>query len=197
MKKSPLTIGIDLDDVLLDFNSSLCVFHNQKYGTNYKLSDITKFRFEEIWNITFEQIVARIAEFYEHDLHWNSTPIPGAVSAIEKLQQKHRLIIVTAKPDSLKDKTAEWLQMHYGNAFASVHFIGSLHGNKDGKKRTKREVCDELGIDMFIEDSMENAVNIASPTRPVFLLDKPWNQGELVGNIKRVKGWEGVMEVLG
>ena len=87
--------------------------------------------------------------------------------------------------------------MHYGNAFASVFFLGSLHGNKDGKKRTKREVCDELGIDIFIEDSMENAVNIASPTRPVFLLDKPWNQGELVGNVKRVKGWEGVMEVLG
>ena len=44
---------------------------------------------------------------------------------------------------------------------------------------------------------MENAVNIASPTRTVFLLDKPWNQGELVGNVRRVRGWERVVEVLG
>ncbi len=198
MKKSPLTIGIDLDDVLLDFNTSLCEYHNSTYGTSYKLSDIVNYHFEHVWNIPADIVIDRIADFYQHELHWNSNPIPDAISSIKKLlSQNHRLVIVTAKPDTLKDKTHEWLQKHYGDAFHSVHFVGSYHSNINGKKRTKREVCDELGVHIFIEDSMENAMNIASDGRQVFLLDKPWNQGELSGNIKRVKGWEEVIEVLG
>lgn len=196
VKHHPLTIGIDLDDTLLDFNSTLCEFHNQKYGTNYKRSDITKYRLDDIWNATYEQIVERIDEFYHTDLHWNSAPMEGAPEVIRELQKKHRLIIITAKPDYLREKTLMWLDKHYKDAFKEIHFLGEFHGTSDHKKKSKGELCDEIGVDIFIEDSMANAKNIARLHRPVLLLDSPWNQGELPENVKRVKGWVEVVNYI-
>jgi uncharacterized HAD superfamily protein len=194
MKQKPLTIGLDLDDVLLDFNAGLCEFYNANYGTSYKREDFTEFALEKIWNVSTEEVKQRIGEYYADDSHWNTTPMPGAVSAVQKLRSlNHKLVIVTAKPDTLREKTHEWLLKHFGEVFQSVHFVGHLHLNNDGKKKTKREVCDELGVHVFVEDSMDNAINIVSADRPVFLIDSPWNKGPLPENVKRVKGWEEII----
>jgi uncharacterized HAD superfamily protein len=194
MNKKTLTIGIDLDDVLLDFNTALCEFYNSSYGTNYKREDFTDFYLERLWNVPTEEVKKVISEFYDHDTHWNTSPMPGAVSAIQKLfSQNHNLVIITAKPDTLRDRTQDWLMKHFGEVFQSVHFVGHYHLNTDGKKRTKREVCDELGVDIFIDDSMDNVVSVVGPERPAFLIDSPWNQGDVPQNAKRVKGWDEIM----
>lgn len=194
MSKNPLTIGIDLDDVLLDFNRTLLKFHNANYGTAYVREEITNFHIDELWKCTFEEAVARIATFYETDLHWSAMPVAGAVSAIEKLREKHTLIIVTAKPDTLRERTHEWLDRHFPGSFKEVHFTGHFHGNADAIKRTKREVCDGIGVQLFIDDSFSNATDIVSADRPVLLLDSPWNQGDLPTNVTRVMDWEDILQ---
>jgi uncharacterized HAD superfamily protein len=49
-------IGIDLDDVLLNFNDAFLDFHNSTYSTSNKREDITSFYLEEIWGISKEEI---------------------------------------------------------------------------------------------------------------------------------------------
>lgn len=104
---------------------------------------------------------------------------------------------MTAKPDYLREKTQIWLNKHYGDVFKEIHFIGEIHANQNGHKKSKGELCDEIGVDIFIEDSMANARNIARLHRPVLLIDSPWNQGELPDNVRRVSGWREVMEIVG
>lgn len=104
---------------------------------------------------------------------------------------------MTAKPDYLREKTQIWLNKHYGDVFKEINFIGEFHANQNGHKKSKGELCDEIGVDIFIEDSMANARNIARLHRPVLLIDSPWNQGELPDNVRRVSGWREVMEIVG
>jgi uncharacterized HAD superfamily protein len=51
----------------------------------------------------------------------------------------------------------------------------------------------ELGIEVFIDDSLHNAEDIASIGIPVYLLDAPWNQGETGQLIKRVYSWKEII----
>ena len=41
-------IGVDLDDVLLDFNDTLFAYHNRKYGTKCERKNNTDFYLEKI-----------------------------------------------------------------------------------------------------------------------------------------------------
>ena len=47
-----MKIGIDFDEVIADSVSLIVRMHNERYGTNLKKSDITSYKFEEVWGIT-------------------------------------------------------------------------------------------------------------------------------------------------
>ena len=57
----------------------------------------------------------------------------------------------------------------------------------------KVSVAEKFGISVFIED----AGQIAKAMKiPVFLFDRPWNQGKLPANVLRVKSWSQIREML-
>lgn len=184
-------IGFDLDDVLMDFNNSLCIFHNREYGTTYSRNDIFTFNLEKVWNCGREQAVRRVLDFYDSELHTNILPVIGAVDGILALKDSYDLYIVTAKPEALKDQTYRWLHKHFYHAFKDVYFTNHFLG--EGPRRSKGEICRELGIDLFIDDSLENAYSIATVGVPVLLFDTPWNQEDVAPPIHRVKGWEQIV----
>ena len=63
--------------------------------------------------------------------------------------------------------------------------------------RLKSDVCKELGVEVMIEDSLSQAKEIAPCVRKIFLLDCPWNQGDLPMNVARVYSWDEIVEGLG
>lgn len=194
--KNKKIIGVDLDDVLLDFNANLCKFYNKKFNTSLKRENIISFELAEIWGCTVEEARKIVADFYKSDQHKGALPIKEAPSVIKKLSKNRELYIISARPEYLRKETTEWLNKHYGSVFNGVHLISQYHNNGDTTKKTKAEVCDELGVEIFIDDSLDNANSIANDKRTVLLLDTPWNQGKLNKNIKRVYSWKEIFSVL-
>lgn len=187
--------GFDLDDVILNFMESFRGFHNENYGTNHELEDYTDFYLENILGCTKEEIVKRVEVFYNSHEHKNANPVKGAVEVLKKLSDKYELIIITAKPEELREQTIAWLNIHLPNIFSDVVFTNHFQG--EGPKRNKGDVCLELGIEAFVDDAIHNAENVASVGIPVLLLDTPWNRKfEETEFVKRVQNWEQIEQIL-
>ncbi len=79
--------------------------------------------------------------------------------------------------------------------FKKLHFTGTV----DGKNHiiTKAEVCKNENIDIFIDDHINNVINVSLTGIPSILLDQPWNKDEVLpNNVKRLYSWEEiVMEI--
>jgi len=189
-----MIIGFDLDDILLDFQDTLRGYHNIQYGTNYKREDDNVWNLWERWSCTPEDSKQRVFDFYEHEMHLNALPIYGSMEGINTLKNNNELFVITARPESMKEKTLEWLNKHFPQAFQQVVFTNLFYG--DGNKRNKSDVCKELGVEIFVEDALHNAYDVAEAGIPVLLLDAPWNQSEVKPPITRVYSWEEIVQKL-
>lgn len=178
-----------MDDVLLNFNEALLVHANRKYNKNIKIDDIDTYLFlEEKFGVSGEEVVSTLNNFFFHADHIEASPNSEAIDVVNNLSKKFDLLIITAKPETLKDSTNEWLNKHYTNMFSELHFAN--HFGLTEKKRKKSEICQELGIDIFVEDSLGNALDVSSVGIPVLLIDKKWNQDDnLPDLVKRVHSW--------
>ena len=189
-----MIIGFDLDDILLNFQDTLRGYHNIQYGTNLKREDDKVWNLWERWGCTPEDSKQRVFDFYEHEMHLNALPMPGSVEGINILKKNHQLFVITARPESIKGKTLKWLDKYFPQVFQQGVFTNLFYG--DGNKRKKSEVCKELGIEIFVEDAMHNAEDLAEAGIPILLLDAPWNQSEVKPPITRVYSWDEIMERL-
>ncbi len=196
MKKSlKLIIGVDFDDVIFDFNNALHSYHNKKHGFSVAREDITTYQLEEVWDCTSEEVGKRLTEFFLTPDHDATIPVPGATEAIASLSKENELHIISSRADRIADLTHHWIDSNFPMHFKSVNFTNQSLG-APGKARSKADVCRELKIDVMIEDSLSQAKEIATVVSRVFLLDCPWNQGELPKNIVRVKSWSDIMKQL-
>lgn len=186
-----LTIGVDFDDIIILFNDGLHEYHNAIYGTSVKRSDITTYDIHDVWGCEPHEAVRRVHEFYRTSEHDSLLPVEGVVDALARLKKDHDLHIITSRGEETRELTERWIARHFPGTFSSVVFTNG-YSEKKGKKRTKVEVCDELGVDLMIEDSLSQAQAIAGSGRRVILLDCPWNQGACAQNIVRVSDWKGI-----
>lgn len=193
-----MNIGVDFDDVLLDFNTHFIAYFNKMKGTSLKRDDLTSFYLETIVGGTHQEMVDLITDFYDTTEHAGGMPMEGAREAIKALHEKgNKLFIVTSKPEYLREITDKWLALHFPGMFESVHFTNHFHPGEGVKRVSKAEICDELGIKIFIDDHIENAKNVAKEGREVLLLDSPWNKNEIIPPyVRRVYSWQEIVEIL-
>lgn len=190
-------IGIDLDDVLLAIIAGLFPWHNRLYGTNNKEEDVRPFELSSSWGCTKEEVISRVLDFYQTTEHAECLPIPGAVEATKVLSQNNELIIVTSKPADLEDMTHAWVEKHFPNTFQGIYFTSSFVTPKHQRVK-KSELWQELGIDLFIDDSIDNVLDVATTCERVFLFDRPWNQENvtLPSNVTRAYSWNEITDTI-
>ncbi len=195
-------IGLDCDEVTLEFVAPLCYFHNQKYKTQLTREDFKSFNFWEIWGGTAEDAQRKVHEFfYSHnlskmnpgeDFDYTSKmkPVKDAVRYVSFLKEAgHALPTITSRPIISLDVTSNSLQRYFLNAISEINFSSEFHDN--GLTDTKADICKSKGIELMFEDSLENALRLAEKDVKVILFDCPWNQSGIKNeNIFRVKGWE-------
>lgn len=191
-------IGLDLDEVLLDFNNAFCAYHNRVYGTNICRNDLTVFEYADILNCSKEEAVKRVVDFYATPEHLNAVPVLGAVEAIKKLKDNNTLIIITSKPETLRGATSEWIDKYFPNSFKNIVFTNHFSGN--GIRRSKGDVCKEMGVDIFVDDNLENVENVLGVGISALLFNAPWNQCDNQYDAKhpivRVNSWQEIIEKL-
>ena len=188
-------IGIDFDDVLMEFNMFFCLYNNMLYGTNKTKQDITTYDLGKVWNCSQEEAMRRVMNFFQSSYHANAQPLPYSREVVARLVKHHDLVIITSRPEGVRAETVAWLETHFKGLFSEVCFTGSFT-NQPGIKKTKAEACKELNIDMCIEDAPEHALNMAGQGIPVLMIDAPWNTDVSGPNITRVSGWMEIEQVL-
>lgn len=190
-----LNIGLDLDDVLIDFNTALCDFHNREYGTNLSRDDIKTWHLEKVWNCNLEEAIARIFDFYHSSELEEAKPVEGAVEVVSRLSKGNNLHIVTSRSDTVKNKTLEWVEKYFPFLVDSVNFTN--HFDRDSKE-SKAEVCIKMGIKIFVEDAPIHVEDLSTHIEKVYLFDAPWNRSykDIPKNVKRMSSWKDIEEDL-
>ncbi len=190
-------IGVDLDDVLLDIIADLFPWHNRLYGTSNSEKDVRPFELSSTWNCTKEEAVSRILSFYQTPEHAQCMPVPGAIEAIDVLNKNHQLVIITSKPANLEAMTYAWVERHFPKKFQDIYFSNAIV-TPEHKQIKKSELCHDLGIEIFIDDSIGNVLDVATVCEQIFLFDRPWNQDKvaLPVNVTRAYSWKEIVDYI-
>ncbi|KAF5375195.1 hypothetical protein D9758_000028 [Tetrapyrgos nigripes] len=186
-------IAVDLDDVLSQTNAKVAEWHNEKYGTKMTLSD---FYYYYYWKNPYwgdlQETFRKVNDFYATKQIFEASPVPGAREGVQALRDMgFRLIIVTARTTDVKEESWKWVERWFPGMFDSVVCTSQFKdANKAGHevttKLSKAQVCADLKACLLIDDSAENAFQVATssmsnaspaPSTPVLLFGQyEWNR---------------------
>ena len=176
-----LNICIDIDGTITDpyFWIEKASEH---FGKDIKPNQFTEYEFHKVLNVTPEEYNL----FYEETkflFHSKERLQLNAKEVINKFYEANNIYFVTARDKSLEMITASYLK-NYDIKFDGLYVLGTPYKAKQAKK---------LKCDIFIEDSLSNALNLSEAGFKVLLIDAPYNQSELNHNIQRVYNWFDVL----
>ena len=187
-------IGIDIDNVLAESYPAYLDKFNSRFDAEVKLEQIREFYFlnryiEENSIKHGKEMVDFIDEMvFDEKFQLEIPPIEEAINVINNWVKKgYDIHYVTSRPVEIRKITIDWLKKHgFWVEKAKVDLF-------DSEKRYqsdvpyKKEIANKYRINVFIEDAIEIALGMEIP---VFLFDRPWNQGKLTKNIIRVYSWQ-------
>ncbi len=187
-----MKIGLDCDDVLADFETSLVSIYNQRHETFYKPGDLTPDH--HYWKELGEEITSNIWDIVQPpEFSSKLKPINGSIQGVSTLVNcGAELYIITNRTITPNEITLNWLERNYGNVFSDIKY-----GSNDcfNGRPPKGEICKELKLDFFVEDIIKNAKSIENVGIQTLLLDKKWNQEfENTELIKKVYSWKDIVD---
>jgi len=170
-------LAIDLDDTLAKFIPSLINFHNEAFSTELKLEDFYSYDFDEVWGGTKEETLDKMDKFFESDHFKNDMrPYPQAKRVLLQLKKSFDLKIVTSRQHFLEEATKQWLEKYFPGMFSEILF--GNHYGRSGEKRSKPEMCQDVGAVALIDDSLRYAQHMSDAGIPCVLFGNyAWNGG--------------------
>ena len=94
--------------------------------------------------------------------------VPKSIEAIKNLAGDHELHIITSRPLSTEKETLRWLHKHFSlESFEKIHITEQMLSGS--VKKTKAELCKDLGISIIIEDDLKLERN------GYYKIEKYWN----------------------
>jgi uncharacterized HAD superfamily protein len=175
-----MIIGIDVDDVLVEYVKSFLIFYNEKNKTNLSYK---KF-------IDINNSVDKDNSFFCSSYFRDMKICFGAREVIKKLARDNELFIVTSRQIEWKEFTDNFIRKNFPDCFKEIFYASDIHG---GEKK-KSEIYAEM--DIIIEDNKGHALDCARMGKKVFLIDKPWNQGIEHPNIIKVSQWKEILNLI-
>jgi uncharacterized HAD superfamily protein len=174
-----LKIGLDIDGVVADSFPIFLEELNKHYGKN--VTEINNYDMTKLYDVAWEDLDAFFEQNIEY-LFFEPRPMEGALENINAwLKAGHEIIYVTARRPGAEERvTLRWFERH-GITSDSIIFTGGV---------SKTFAVKDFGLDVFVEDFMSNALEIAAIGVPVLLLDAPYNQGKLPEGVTRCCNWE-------
>lgn len=156
-------------------------------GQDLNKADITEWDFQ----IEDTNIAKEIEEYLLDPAFVIKMPVvSGSTSAMEQLHKNYHVVIVTNRPLGTENGTIDWLKKHF-----------RFHEYVDTRKVGK----DKLGLDILIDDNLDNVKMFASSGGRALLFSQPWNQkveGRELEEMIRTKkiihceNWEDVLNCL-
>lgn len=177
-------IGIDIDGTITD-PLFLLPYLQRDFDETLEEDDFTEYDLSFI-NKSEEDIRDWFLSI-EDELYRNVQPDEGSVQRINSLNKQYNIHLITARPKKWADVTYDWLKKN-NITYDTLDVTGS---------HDKVEIAKERNIQLFIEDSLVNALLIHEKMNiPVLLVNAPHNQMYLPKGITRVYGWDDIEEYI-
>lgn len=180
-----MKIGVDIDGVIADSLSIWVKELNRHFSQDKNREDMVFYQFEKIYNVSWEEM-DRFFRTNQEILLSNLAPVEQAAEILNRFKEAHEVLLITARPEQYRSITENWLRAHtiVYNDLIMTNFAD------------KGCYCKTMKIDIFIEDSLENALSICQEGIPVILFDAPYNQGSLPEGIIRTKNWQEIFDLI-
>ncbi len=180
-----MRLGIDLDGVVADFNAGWMKLHADEFGSELRpemvdswdgLHDLGGFAdMSTFWS--WAKGSEERASIFRH-----LEPYPGAIDSLRLLRKrKHRIVIVTTKPNWARVDTFRWLADH-DLPTNEVHLADRKY---------------EVDCDVYLDDAphvLDELVEHRSD-RMICRFVRPWNR-PVAGTVD-VESWEQFVELVG
>lgn len=193
-----MNLGIDIDESSLAFLPPLIDFLSTQGIVVPPYEETYSFDLERVWGCSREEAFHRVHLFYasREFLHLDG-PISGAAVAFRRLSQNHVLYQITSRSSDISFITRIQVERAFPGCVTDVLHTNqySLEALRSPANTTKGSLCRSQGIDLFVEDALHHAAEIASHGVPVLLLPRPWNYGKSVPTgVTRVANWDMIVE---
>jgi uncharacterized HAD superfamily protein len=173
--------GIDIDGVLSDVDVMLDELAIQYTGKPWPLE------FAAAPSSTTELIPDHLLQQIFDDFHESRIPLlsilPGARAAMEHLQTRYRLVLVTARRATSEALTRNWL-LHHGIPFDALYHL-------------ENKCAVPEALELAIDDHPRHIARYLEQGIRCFVMDYPRNrQLESHPQLTRVQSWPEVIEQL-
>jgi 5'(3')-deoxyribonucleotidase len=163
--KQRKTIAVDIDDVLSKSAEGFIAFSNEQWGMSLKPEDYQE-EWAIVWGVPLDEALRRSVEFHASGATGRYEPNEMAMPALKKLAQEFDLVAVTSRRVVLKPETDAWIDRHFPHLFKELHYAGiwdDIAPDSIGHalKRTKAELCREIGADYLIDDQIKHCTGAA------------------------------------
>lgn len=167
---------------------NIMFFLKEEYNLDLKREDFNTYNFQKVFGDKyFWQTLKKLYGFYRSKYFQQAQPLKGSIEFLTELSQYFSLPLITSRPIFLRKETKKFINCFPKNSITSVHFSRNSFAYA-GSRKTKPQICKDLGATVILEDCLEYAIQCAEKGISVILLDAPWNQTDLEhSRIKRVK----------
>ncbi len=181
---SNMQICVDIDGTVTDPYYWLSDA-NRYFKQQLTYKDVIHYDFGKVLNVDrcdYNEFYYKFGE----TIHFKSEVSAGAKEVLDRLSYGHKIHFVTARERAMEQVSLDWLKKQK-LPWASISLLGHSH---------KVETAINLNCDFFIEDSLNNALELSVSGFQVLLLDCNYNKAVLPKNIKRVSNWYQIENIL-
>ncbi len=186
-----MKIGIDIDNVISDFNKTLFkeyMEHDKQLRNNGIINQDAYIRNMFDWSIEEE------ASFYRNNIERiarNLNIMDDAKEYIDKIKSDGNSIYIITGRDNGEysdpvNMTKDWLKkfhVYYDELFFTDAY----------DKKSKADICVKNQIDIMIDDSIGMCINCIERGIKTFIMDTQYNKN---ANLPRVHNWKEIYEVI-
>ena len=147
-------IAIDIDEVLMPFVKPMADWRGYKMPRRRGYSYV----YRDMFSISEFESQKMVREFYDSKTFEMIEPMEGAQEAIARLRRDAvKIYAVTGRQQPVREKTEEWLSLHFPGMFNDLVLTDSFTENEIAKV----DVCRSLNLDTIIDDSELNCLACA------------------------------------
>lgn len=169
MSRGRLKIAIDIDDVIADTTDALRLWTNQKSGLELASEHFTDEGeywgyYDRLWERHNVSHIVKYDDFHA-GIARNDIAIPvlaGAEFAIHELIKKFDIVFITSRAQDLEDVTRIWINKNFGDYGIEIFFAQNHRYGISIDKKTKGQLCRELGASLLIDDSIQHCESALS-----------------------------------
>jgi len=175
------SFAVDIDNVLAHAEEEVQRLFQEVTGTTWPAG-----MYGSAGGLDHSQFDRACIETIFARFHEESIPrlplLPGVKPALEHLQRRYRIVLITARRPTSRPQTLEWLNKH------RLPFDALYHAED------KTDIPESLAA--AIDDHPLHIQGYRAMGIQVFVMDQPWNRSFQDPQVTRVSDWNGLIEWL-